>query len=95
MAKPVENKAKKPSNVRIYCACRFFWRIGSVIGSVKQEKAHHARGKMGRMLDFIGFVDLIGYGIDRLFYSGLHVGKSRTSLMLGLSVRSITRRSMP
>jgi hypothetical protein len=47
MVKPVENKAKKPSNVRIYCACRFFWRIGSVIGSVKQEKAHPARGKMG------------------------------------------------
>ena len=29
------------------------------------------------MLDFIGFVDLIGYGIDRLFYSGLHVGMNR------------------
>ena len=47
MAKPVENRAKKLSNVWIYCVCRFFWRIGSVIGSVKQEKAHPARGKMG------------------------------------------------
>ena len=74
MAKPVENKAKKLSNMRIYCVCGILWRIGSVIGSVKQKTAHPARGKMGWMLDFIGFVDLIGYGIDRLFYSGLHVG---------------------
>jgi hypothetical protein len=47
MAKPVENKAKKPSNMRIYCVCGILWRIGSVIGSVKQKTAHPARGKMG------------------------------------------------
>jgi hypothetical protein len=47
MAKPVENKAKKPSNMRIYCVFGIFWRIGSVIGSVKQKTAHPARDKMG------------------------------------------------
>ena len=47
MDKPVENKAKKPSNMRIYCVCGILWRIGSVIGSVKQKTAHPARGKMG------------------------------------------------
>ena len=47
MAKPVENKAKKPSNMRIYCVCGIFWGIGSVIGSVNKNTAHHARGKMG------------------------------------------------
>ena len=29
------------------CQIRFSLNVGSIIGSVKQEKAHPARGKMG------------------------------------------------